>query len=147
MNYLINDQGLIDFGLFETGIDVINYKDYRLQTPLGLPIPGFMKNLKLNQFHFFGLMGPEVMLGMAVVDLKLLTNGFFDFRLSTASIPKASPSHIIGQHINDWVPNFLAKERLLKDKSPAIWSKSLIRNGRCFLKDMTNTPLDLGLSR
>jgi len=77
MKNLVNPEGTIDFGIYKEPVETINYKEYRLETPMGLGIPGFAKRFKFNQFHFFGLIGPDVMVGMAVVDLKYLTNGFF----------------------------------------------------------------------
>jgi len=77
MKNLVNPEGTIDFGIYKEPVETINYKEYRLETPMGLGIPGFVKRFKFNQFHFFGLIGPDVMVGMAVVDLKYLTNGFF----------------------------------------------------------------------
>jgi len=77
MQKLVNKEGFIDYGIYEEPVVDVNFKDYRLRTPMGLPIPGFIKRLKFNQFHFFGVMGPDLMVGMAVVDLGLLINGFF----------------------------------------------------------------------
>ncbi len=77
MRKLVEADGTIPFGIYPEAIEELNYGDYALRTPMGLPVPGFMKKIKFNQFHFFGLMGPEWMAGMAVVDLKILTNGFF----------------------------------------------------------------------
>lgn len=77
MRTLVNTDGIIDFGLYDEPVETINYRDYRLETPMGITVPGFFKRFKFNQFHFFGLIGPDLMVGMAVVDLKYLTNGFF----------------------------------------------------------------------
>jgi uncharacterized protein DUF2804 len=77
MRNLVNQEGIIDFGIYKEPVETLNYKEYRLETPMGLRIPGFLKNVKFNQFHFFGLIGPDIMAGMAVVDLKFLANGFF----------------------------------------------------------------------
>ena len=77
MNKLIRTDGLIDFGIYETPIHSINYKDYRLESPLGKRIPDFMKKLRFKQFNFIGILGPDLMAGLAVVDLKYLSNGFF----------------------------------------------------------------------
>ncbi|MFZ5571026.1 MAG: DUF2804 domain-containing protein [Thermodesulfobacteriota bacterium] len=77
MRKLVEQDGTIAFGIYDDVIGELNFGDYSLRTPMGLPVPGFLKSLKFNQFHFFGLMGPELMAGMAVVNLKLVTNGFF----------------------------------------------------------------------
>lgn len=76
MNRLISDQGIVRFGILDTPIDEINYNDYRMSTPMGFSIPNIFKKLLFNQFVFFGITGPDVIIGMAVVDLKYLSNGF-----------------------------------------------------------------------
>ncbi len=77
MRKLVDSDGNISFGIYDEAIEELNYHDYALRTPMGIPVPGFLKTLKFNQFHFFGLMGPDLMVGMAVVNLKIITNGFF----------------------------------------------------------------------
>ena len=77
MRKLVNERGLIDYGIYDEPVVDVNFKDFKLRTPMGMPVPGIVKRLKFNQFHFFGFMGPDLMLGMAVVDLGILTNGFF----------------------------------------------------------------------
>jgi hypothetical protein len=77
MRKLIQPDGTIPFGIYTDPLEEINYREYALRTPMGIPVPGFAKKMKFNQFHFFGVIGPELMAGLAVVDLKLVTNGFF----------------------------------------------------------------------
>lgn len=77
MNRLIKPNGRIDFGIIDSPIDSVNYKDYRLETPMGRKIGGIFKTLRFNQFNFIGIMGPEFLAGLAVVDLKYVSNGFF----------------------------------------------------------------------
>ncbi|MCP4162531.1 MAG: DUF2804 domain-containing protein [Deltaproteobacteria bacterium] len=71
MNIVKN--GKVNFGLFDTPVE-INLQDYDLKSPFGKKIRGF-KN-RLNQFHFTGISGKRFMIGIAVVDLKLISNGF-----------------------------------------------------------------------
>ena len=78
MNRLIDDQGNVQFGIFESPIDEINYKDFRMSSPMGFTTPKIFKNLLFNQFVFFGLTGPDIIIGMAVVDLKYLSSGFLN---------------------------------------------------------------------
>ncbi|MCD6586621.1 MAG: DUF2804 domain-containing protein [Desulfobacteraceae bacterium] len=88
MNRLINDQGNVKFGIFESPIDEINYKDFRMSSPMGFTTPQLFKKLLFNQFVFFGLTGPDVIIGMAVVDLKYLSSGFlyiYDRKSGTVS--------------------------------------------------------------
>ena len=77
MNNLVDKNGLIKYGVYENPLDYINYKDFRLRMPSGLPAPAFLKNFKFNMFNFIGITGPDIMVGLAVVDLKYVTNGFF----------------------------------------------------------------------
>jgi hypothetical protein len=71
---LINENK-INFGLFDYPLDEFNYKDYILTTPFNKKARGFKK--RLNQFHFTGICGERFMIGIAIVDLKLITSGFF----------------------------------------------------------------------
>lgn len=77
MTRLVKDDGFIKPGIIKEAITCVNYRDYKLETPMGRPLPGVLKNIRFNQFHFIGVMGPEVMVGLAVVDLKLIASGFF----------------------------------------------------------------------
>jgi hypothetical protein len=77
MKALIDDQGRIRWGIYDEPIQDVNYLDYNLQTPMGLTLPKSLKRILANQFHFIGIMGPEIIGGLAVVDLKYLANGFF----------------------------------------------------------------------
>ncbi len=96
MGNLVGDDGAVQPGLFKEPVTCINYLDYKLETPMGLPVPGALKKVKFNQFHFIGVMGPEIMAGLAVVDLKILANGFFYIYDRTRNIviesKKLSPS-------------------------------------------------------
>ncbi|MDA8403348.1 MAG: DUF2804 domain-containing protein [Desulfobacteraceae bacterium] len=76
MKRLVNEAGQAAFGVFDTPVDEVNYKDYALSTPMGFRLPKIFNSLKFNQFVFFGLTGPDVMAGLAVVDLKYLSNAF-----------------------------------------------------------------------
>ena len=77
MEALIDVKGRITWGIYDEHVQTVNYLDYALQTPMGMTMPRFLKRILANQFHFVGIMGPEVIGGIAVVDLKYLTNGFF----------------------------------------------------------------------
>jgi hypothetical protein len=76
MNTLVHQNGSIRWGLYGNEIDHVNYDEYRLETAMGLPIPKVLRRLLVNQFHFVGIIGPEFIMGLAIVDLKYLTNGF-----------------------------------------------------------------------
>jgi hypothetical protein len=76
MDKLIDAQGRIRYGLYDEPVEQVNYLDYALETPMGFKVPRVLRCVMANQFHFAGLIGPEIMVGMAVVDLKFVTNGF-----------------------------------------------------------------------
>lgn len=57
-------------------MDHINHEDYPLETPTGFPVPAALKRILFNQFVFLGIIGPELMLGMAIVDLRYLSSSF-----------------------------------------------------------------------
>ncbi len=77
MTKLVKDNGKIDFGIYSEPVDEINYRDYSLKSAMGASVNNILKKILPNQFVFFGVMGPDIMLGTAVVDLKYLANGFF----------------------------------------------------------------------
>lgn len=77
MNTLIDCSGHIDFGLIEQPVGLINYRDFALKTPSGRSRSGLFKRMMFKQFSFVGLDSPEVMAGVAVVDLKYAANAFF----------------------------------------------------------------------
>jgi hypothetical protein len=76
MKKLIDENGKVQLGIFESPVEEINYRDFQLSTPMGFKIPGLLNRLIFNQFCFFGFTGPDFIAGMAVVDLKYLSNGF-----------------------------------------------------------------------
>ncbi|HPI91757.1 MAG TPA: DUF2804 domain-containing protein [Deltaproteobacteria bacterium] len=76
MEKLVGKNGLISWGIYNEPVGEVNYLDYDLRTAMGKKVSLLRKRAMANQFHFFGVMGPEVIIGMAVVDLKYLANGF-----------------------------------------------------------------------
>jgi hypothetical protein len=77
MDTLINERGLVRWGTYNEPVHRINYQDYRLETPMGFRLPNLLKRVLVNRFHFIGIIGPELLAGVAVVDLAYLSNGFF----------------------------------------------------------------------
>jgi len=73
---VIDAHGGVQYGLHDKPVSRINYEDYPLKTPMGIKVPKILKNLKVNQFIFFGIAGPELMLGLGLVDLKFAANAF-----------------------------------------------------------------------
>src|SRR5690554_3633285 len=61
----------------------VNYMDYDLRSPMDRPRSRLSRFLGFNQFQFASLCGPDFIAGVAVVDLRLVGNGFayvFDFK-------------------------------------------------------------------
>lgn len=77
MAKLVKSDGGIDFGIFGSTVDSINYLDYHLEKPMGGTVSRLMKRLLFKQFNFIGILGPEITVGLAVVDMRYLTSGFF----------------------------------------------------------------------
>lgn len=77
MTKLVDNNGKIDFGVYDNVITDINFMDYNLEKPMGGKISGAFKKFRFNQFNFIGVMGPDVMAGFAIVDFKGLANAFF----------------------------------------------------------------------
>lgn len=77
MKQLINEDGNIHFGAFDEPVDNINYLDFPLENVMDKRISLWRRKKMFNQFHFIGLMNEEFMAGLAIVDLKWLSNCFF----------------------------------------------------------------------
>ncbi|MBB5186371.1 hypothetical protein HNQ57_000632 [Zhongshania antarctica] len=73
---LINSAGQPEFGLFPSGVSEINYLDYDLRSPMDRKLSAWSKKFKFNQFQFVALVSPELIVGIAIVDLKLVSNAF-----------------------------------------------------------------------
>lgn len=83
---LIDENGKITTGVLDDPVDEINYLDYDLRTVMDRPRSRLARQWRFNQFQFVSAMGPGWVFGMAVVDLKLVANGFFylyDFETGT----------------------------------------------------------------
>ena len=101
MDTLIDTRGRIRYGLYDEPVECINYLDYPLQTPMGFPVPKLLRRVMANQFHFAGIIGPEIMVGMAVVDLKYATNGFlYVYDRSTHELIEAKKLSLSGPNIS-----------------------------------------------
>jgi len=73
---LINEDGQPNFGLFADGINDINHMDYDLRNAMDRKLSKLSKYLKFNQFQFIGFTSPELIVGIAIVDLKFASNCF-----------------------------------------------------------------------
>lgn len=76
MNQLINSNGQVNLGFFESSPERINFKDFDLRNNMDNPITGLRKKMGFNQFQFIGLTGNDFILGVAIVSLKWVSNCF-----------------------------------------------------------------------
>lgn len=74
---LIDDRGRVQTGVFSSPVDTINYLDYDLRTVMDRPRSRFARKWRFNQFQFVSVMSEHWVFGLAIVDLKLVSNGFF----------------------------------------------------------------------
>ncbi|MFC3678945.1 DUF2804 domain-containing protein [Bacterioplanoides pacificum] len=73
---LINANGQPTYGVFAEGVEQINFMDFDLRSPMDRKLSGLAKRFKFNQFQFIGLISPELIVGIAIVDLKVASNAF-----------------------------------------------------------------------
>ena len=73
---LIKTDGQPDYGLFPQGIQQINYLDYDLRTPMDKKRSQLAKRFAFNQFHFISFSSNQLLVGLAIVDLKLVSQAF-----------------------------------------------------------------------
>ncbi|HOS97569.1 MAG TPA: DUF2804 domain-containing protein [Deltaproteobacteria bacterium] len=98
MGALVDTQGRISWGIYDEPVTDVNYLDYDLRTAMGARVSLLRKRLMANQFHFVGVMGPEVLIGLAVVDLKFLANGFlYVYDRTTKEITEARDLSLPGK--------------------------------------------------
>lgn len=76
VNLLIDRRGQPQLGLITNPVSDVNYLDFDYRTPMDKPLPNWRKKLGFNQFQFIGLMDADFIVGIAVVDLKLVSNLF-----------------------------------------------------------------------
>ena len=73
---LINKNGQPSFGIFPGGVDDINHMDYDLRNAMDRRLSKISKRLKYNQFQFIGFTCQKLIIGIAIVDLKIAGNSF-----------------------------------------------------------------------
>ncbi|MGK5093180.1 DUF2804 domain-containing protein [Deltaproteobacteria bacterium TL4] len=74
---LIQADGTPNYGIFSEPVAEINYLDFDYRTPLDRPLGRIQKYLKLNKFQFLGFLSSQIVIGCAIVDLKVLSHAFF----------------------------------------------------------------------
>jgi hypothetical protein len=73
---LINKKGQASFGIFPGGVDDINYMDFDLRNSMDKRRGNLAKRIKFNQFQFVGFTSRKLIVGIAIVDLKIASNCF-----------------------------------------------------------------------
>lgn len=73
---LIMANGQPTYGLLADGVETINYLDYDLRTVMDKKRSQLAKKFKFNQFQFVSIISEQLIIGVAIVDLKLMSNAF-----------------------------------------------------------------------
>lgn len=73
---LIQPNGQPVFGVFPDGVEKINYLDYDLRTTMDRKRGPLARRLAFNQFQFISFASEHLIVGLAIVDLKLISNAF-----------------------------------------------------------------------
>ena len=73
---LIQPNGQPVFGVFPEGVEQINYLDYDLRTTMDRKRGALAKRFGFNQFQFISFASEQLIVGLAIVDLKLVSNAF-----------------------------------------------------------------------
>jgi len=76
MKKLIQQDGQIAFGVYESAPEHINYLDFDLRNNMDRPFAMWRKKMRFNQFQFMSLTGHDFVLGVAIVNLKWVSNCF-----------------------------------------------------------------------
>ena len=88
---LINAKGQPSYGVFDDPIEMINHMDFDLRNAMDRKLSNWAKKFKFNQFQFIGLINPELIVGIAIVDLKLVSNSFiYIYETSTGKFEEFS---------------------------------------------------------
>jgi len=82
---LINDKKQPRLGVIDQIVDKVNYMDFDLRTPMDRVVSKLGRHLRFNQFQFIGIANKELISGIAIVDLKWVSNAFvyiYDLKLN-----------------------------------------------------------------
>ncbi|MAA64716.1 MAG: hypothetical protein CL581_08075 [Alteromonadaceae bacterium] len=88
---LIDEKGQPRFGVMDQPVEQVNFMDFDLRSVMDKPRSKLARHWRFNQFQFISAAGPDWLLGLAVVDLKIVSSAFiyvFDFR--TGAMREAS---------------------------------------------------------
>jgi hypothetical protein len=99
MTNLVEPDGRIQWGLQPEPIRDVNALDYDLESPLGRRRSRFIKKWLFKQFLFIGIPGPDLVVGLAVVNLGYLTNGFlYAYDRASGRLLETSHLGLPGRH-------------------------------------------------
>jgi hypothetical protein len=73
---LINQDGQPSYGVFPKSVGKINHMDFDLRNTMDKRLGALAKRYKFNQFQFIGFTSPDLIIGIAIVDLKIASNCF-----------------------------------------------------------------------
>lgn len=76
---LINANGRAATGIFTAPVTDINYRDFKLRTPMGKPAGSFRRWFGFNQFQFCSVISPKIIFGAAIAHPRLATVSFAYF--------------------------------------------------------------------
>jgi hypothetical protein len=77
INQLIGPNGFPRFGIFDCPVNEVNFKSYKFLSPFGGKKNSISKYFGYNQFEYVGGVSNKIIFGVAIADLKFLTNAFF----------------------------------------------------------------------
>lgn len=88
---LIDESGQPRLGELDSPVTDVNYLDFDLRTVMDKPRSRRARRWRFNQFQFISAMGPHWLMGLAIVDLKLVSNAFFyTFNFATGEMRERS---------------------------------------------------------
>ncbi len=79
MKYLVGPDGQPHYGVLEEPVEMVNYRDFDLRNTMNARRARWLRYWCANQFQFIGILSPELIAGVAIVDLKLVSNAFVYF--------------------------------------------------------------------
>ncbi len=88
---LLDNKGRPGFGVINDAVDEVNYLDFDLRTSMDKQLPLWRKKMGFNQFQFIGAMNSRAIFGLAIVNLKLVSNMFvYLYRFDTRQLDEKS---------------------------------------------------------
>lgn len=73
---LVDEEGQVALGRFAVPPEEVNYLDFDLRTAMDKSRGRLARHFAANQFQFVGISCPQLILGLAIVDLKWVSNAF-----------------------------------------------------------------------